>query len=112
MTNVTWDCDQESGKLSCKNSLTFCNMLIEEDDRATDQKSDLGLQQTGVCNNLLFYCSLQKIHHITKSLFSAESVKHQTQVVQWETLQSEAAKIALKHWQMLPLILCLYFCHV
>ena len=60
MTNVTWDCDQESGKLSCKNSLTFCNMMIEEDDRVTDQKSDLGLQQTGVCNNSYFYCSLQK----------------------------------------------------
>ena len=112
MTNVTWDCDQESGKLSCRNSLTFCNMMIEEDDRVTNLKSDLGLQQTGVCNHFCFYCSLQKIPHITKSLFSAESVKHQIQVVQWESLQSEAAKIALKYLQMLPLILFLYFCHV
>ena len=55
MTNVTWHCDQESGKLSCKNSLNFsyCNMLIEvtNEDVVADQKSDLGLPQTGMCNN-------------------------------------------------------------
>jgi len=48
----------------------------------------------------------------TATTASAESVKHQIEEVQVETLQSEAPKIGSTYWQMLPLILCLYFCGV
>merc|ERR1712179_366401 len=57
LSNVTWYCDQENGKLSCKNSSPFptftnsypCNNFKRLDvDVVTDQ-SVLGLQHAGAC---------------------------------------------------------------
>ena len=90
MTNVTWICDQENGKLFCKSSLTNCNFLMSID---APLRFQLGTTTT-------------------TTTASAESVKHQIEEVRVETLQSEAPKIGSTYWQMLPLILCLYFCCV
>jgi len=94
MTNVTWICDQENGKLFCKSSLTNCDLLMSID---APLRFQLGPTTTTTA---------------TTTTASAESVKHQIEEVQVETLQSEAPKIGSTYWQMLPLILCLYFCGV
>ena len=59
ITNVTWYCDQENGKLTCKNSLNFeCNTSIKPFERnvTTDQESVLGLKHAGACNNAVPLC--------------------------------------------------------
>ena len=75
MTNVTWICDQENGKLFCKSSLTNCDLLMSID---APLRFQLGPTTTTTA---------------TTTTASAESVKHQIEEVQVETLQSEAPKI-------------------
>ena len=75
ITNVTWYCDQENGKLTCKNSLNFeCNTSIKPFERnvTTDQESVLGLEHAGAIILSLFAKTIAKLCH-QKHLFSSLS---------------------------------------
>ena len=122
ITNITWYCDQENGKLTCKNSLNFeCNTSIKPFERnvTTDQESVLGLKHAGACNNAVPLCkNHSKIMSPKISIFQLSWI---SETSNWRSTGGDFTVRSSKdwlniicwtYWQMLPLILCLYFCCV